>query len=50
MNYAQFFHHTESERSVEGEARFFKSANFDDRIAAVTRRVEEISIQRPQTQ
>ena len=44
MNYTTFFHQTDSERMVEPGASFSKPANFDERLAEVTRRIDELNL------
>lgn len=44
MNYCSFFHQTDSEQMVETNARFFKPLNFEERLAEVQRRIEELSL------
>ena len=44
LNYTTFFHQTDSERMVEGDATFKKPRGFDDALAVVSRRIEELNI------
>ena len=44
MNYATFFHQTDSEQMVEPDATFFKPNMFDDRLSEVSRRIEELNL------
>ena len=49
MNYTTFFHQTDSERMVEPNARFYKPLNFEERLAEVQRRIEELNLRARQS-
>lgn len=49
MNYTTFFHQTDSERMVEPNARFYKPFNFEERLAEVQRRIEELNLRARQS-
>ena len=44
MNYTTFFHQTDSERMVEPNAHFYKPISFEERLAEVQRRIEELTL------
>ena len=44
MSYTSFFHQQDSANTVVPYASFKKPKNFEDRLADVTRRVEELNM------
>ena len=44
MSYISFFHMVDSSANVVENAMFKKPTNFDDRLAEVTKRIEELNM------